>query len=209
MTGAIVEPQSDLRGEGHRVHYGFGPPVAASDMVGVPVNVGDVVINVTPVTGGPERWLCVTAGTAAVPQGVWTAVGGDTRMGFALNNTQLKATNSAPLIIVPAQGAGTLIEVVSLVLENVYLTAAFANGGALALYYGVDATGVLASATVAATFLTSPAANQMIMAAGALATNLSSNVLNKGLAFANPTADFITGAGSLIGKLTYRVHTGL
>lgn len=207
--GALYEPQLDLIGQGHKVLYGTAPPAAASDAVGEQFNIGDRVINISPSPGIAAMWLCVTASTAAVPQGVWVAVGGDTRASFTLTNAQVKASNSAPFSLVAAQGAGTHIEVVSMVLENVFLTAAYANGGALAAYYGTDATGVLASATVAATFLTSPVANQMIMVAGALATNLSSAVLNKGLVLANPTADFITGAGSMIVKLTYRVHTNL
>src|ERR1022692_5199448 len=70
----------------------------------------------------------------------------------ALTNTQTKALNSAPPAIIAAAGAGTLIEVLSAVLENVFLTAAFANGGVIQLSYGASTT-VPASATVAATFL--------------------------------------------------------
>jgi hypothetical protein len=126
----------------------------------------------------------------------------------ALTNTQTKALNSAPPAIIAAAGAGTLIEVLSAVLENVFLTAAFANGGVIQLSYGASTT-VPASATVAATFLTSPTASQVIVLAGALATNLASAVLNTAVYLASATADFITGAGHVTVKVAYRVHSGL
>jgi len=123
---------------------------------------------------------------------------------------QLLATNSAPRTLVAAQGAGTLIEVVSLVLCLTRGSAAFSGGGACAAYLGTDATGVLASATIAATVFTSFAASQSIMVAGALAVNVNSAILNKALVFANPTADFTSGTGATgVVKLAYRVHTGL
>jgi hypothetical protein len=115
---------------------------------------------------------------------------------------------SSPVAIIAAQGAGTLIEVVSMVLENVFLTAAYAAGGAIQLSYGAGVT-TAASATIAATFLTSPVANQSILVAGALASSLSSAVLNTAINLAAATANFTTGAGSLKYRVAYRVHTGL
>ncbi len=123
---------------------------------------------------------------------------------------QLLATNSVPRTLVAAQGSGTLIEVVSLTLCLTRGSAAFVGGGACAAYLGTDGTGVLASATIAATVFTSFAASQSIMVAGALAVNVNSAILNKALVFANPTADFTSGTGgSGFVKLAYRVHTGL
>jgi hypothetical protein len=123
-------------------------------------------------------------------------------------NAQVKTNNSVPTVILPAPGAGNMWDIGSLVVENKFLTAAFANGGAMALYYGTTSAGVLASGTIAATFLTSPAASQMIKVLGALASALASGVLNEEVVFTNPTADFITGGGSLILKVQYRLLTG-
>lgn len=123
---------------------------------------------------------------------------------------QLLATNTVPISLLAAQGAGTLIEVVSLTLDLVRGSAAFSGGGACAAYLGTDSTGVLASATIAATVFTSFAASQLIRVAGAQAVAATSTVLNKGLVFANPTADFTAGTGATgIIKLAYRVHAGL
>lgn len=128
----------------------------------------------------------------------------------AVANAQVLTLHTVGVAILPAQGAGTLIEIVSMVLENVFLTAAYANGGAIQLSYGAAPTTTIpASATIAATFLTSPTASQSILVAGALASNLSSAVLNTAVSLNAATADFITGAGSLKYRIAYRVHSGL
>ena len=125
----------------------------------------------------------------------------------AIANAAVKTLNATPVSIVPAQGAGTLVEVISAVFENLYKTAAFAAGSALGLVYG--AAGVAAAPTVAATFLTSPAANQTIMVAGAIATQLSSAVLNTAVVLQAASTEFTTGGGSLTVRCAYRVHRGM
>lgn len=125
----------------------------------------------------------------------------------AIANAAVKTLNATPVTLAPAAGAGTFNELLTCVFENNFLTAAFAAGSALGIVYG--AAGVAAAPTVAATFLTSPAANQMILVTGVLATNLSSAVLNKALVLQAAGAEFTTGAGSLSCRVSYRVHTGL
>jgi len=109
--------------------------------------------------------------------------------------------------LLPAPGAGNMYDIMDMVVENVFKTGAFASGGAIQASYGTGVT-TPATATIAATFLTSPTANQIIKVAGALASSLSSAVLNKAITLAAATADFTTGAGSLIVKLNYRLLTG-
>ncbi len=127
-----------------------------------------------------------------------------------LTLAQLIASNSVPISVLAAQGAGTLIQVLDWTFDLIRGSAAFVGGGAMGLYLGTDATGVLASATIAATFFTTFAASHIIYAAGALAVNNSSAILNTGLVMANPTADFTVGTGgSGIVTVTYRVISGL
>lgn len=126
----------------------------------------------------------------------------------AIANAAVKTLFSAPTTVIPAQGAGTLVEVQSMVLTHVYLTAAFAAGGAIQLSYDTGVTNA-ASATIAATFLTSASANQSTKVAGALAVTANSALLNKKIILAAATADFTTGGGSLIAKIAYRTWTGL
>lgn len=127
-----------------------------------------------------------------------------------LTLAQLIANNTVPTPLLAAQGAGTMIEVVSLTLDLVRGAAAFSGGGAVAAYLGTDSTGVLATATIASTVFTTFAASQIIRVAGAQAVAASTTVLNKGLVFTNPSADFTVGTGATgIIKLVYRVHSGL
>lgn len=127
-----------------------------------------------------------------------------------LTLAQLLASNSAPIALLAAQGAGTMIEVVTLTLDLVRGSAAFVGGGACAAYLGTDATGVIATAAIASTVFTTFAASQAIRVAGAQAVAATSTILNKALVFANPTADFTSGTGATgIIKLAYRIHSGL
>src|SRR5579862_7890616 len=133
MAGAVYESQVDIEGEGHRVFYGSAKPLLSSDAGGVPFNVGDVIKNISPLAGGALGWRCISAGSP----GTWETIGTDIILEtLILTNAQVKATNSAPPAVIPAQGAGNLIEVISMVLENINGGTAYANGGALALYYG-------------------------------------------------------------------------
>lgn len=201
----MLEPQSDLVGQGHRRYYGTAPPTLASDLVGLISNVGDFVWNTSPSLSGVFGWLCVVAGSP----GTWLEVEGNSALGVTFANTQVNTMNATPLVLVPAQGAGTLIEVVSCVLENVYGSAVYTGGGALGLYY-LNPAGTLASATVAATFLTSPTANQIALMTPALASSLSSAALNQPLVLSNATQAFAAGtAGMLNVRLKYRLHSGL
>ena len=174
-----------------------------SDPVVVPATtpVQQTVLNVT--TGRLSSYSTTT--------GSWSqsAVGGDTLTAtVAIPNAQVLTLYSVGVQLVAAQGAGTLIEVVSVLLENVYKTAAFQAGGVIQASYGTGVT-TPASATVAATFLTSPSANQAIILAGAVASGLSSAYVNTAVRLACATQDFTVGGGSVIVQVVYRVHSGL
>jgi len=123
-----------------------------------------------------------------------------------ITNAQVKALFGTGTEVIPAPGDGKVIEVVELALVNNYSIAAFANGGAIQLSYGAGVT-IPATATVAATFLTSPAANQIIKVAGVLGTNLLSAINNVAVNLACATAEFITGSGTVTVMVSYRVHT--
>lgn len=126
---------------------------------------------------------------------------------LTVTNAQVLTLHSAPLLVLPAQGAGTLIQIDSMVIENVNGGTAYASGGTIQLSYGAAAT-YPASATIASTFLTSPTVTQAISVAGALATTATSNIVNVGVYLYVGTADFTTGTGTLQTRIQYRVHTG-
>jgi hypothetical protein len=125
-----------------------------------------------------------------------------------VTNAEVKTLFSVGKTLLPAPGTTSAYDILDIVIENVFLTAAFAAGGAIQASYGTGVT-TPASATIASTFLTSPAASQMIKVSGALASSLSSAVLNKAIVLAAATSDFTTGSGSLIVTITYRVLTSL
>ncbi len=124
-------------------------------------------------------------------------------------NADVLTLFSVGKILLPAPGAGNMWDIIQMVVENKFLTAAYAAGGAIQLTYGNSGVTIPATATIAATFLTSPVADQVIKVAGALATNLSSDILNKAVSLNAATANFTTGAGSLRVRIAYRLLTGL
>lgn len=113
---------------------------------------------------------------------------------------QIAAMNTTPVLILATPTPTPLnrqIIVRQVTFKYNYLTAAYTGGGAINLVYGAAGTISALAATVAATFLTSPAANQIIVAAGGLVSSLSSAVNEQGLYLTNATAAFATGAGSV------------
>lgn len=124
---------------------------------------------------------------------------------ITLTSAQLKALNTTPVLVLAAPALpGDTILVDSYVLNYIYGTVAYTSGGAIVLGYDTTAT-TPASATIAATFLTSPAANQVASALGSLASALSSAVIDKGLYITAATGNFATGDGTVIVTVYYRV----
>lgn len=124
-----------------------------------------------------------------------------------ITNAQLLTLFSVgfPVLAAPTL-VGDYIEVIRFTLINRNTGVAYAAGGALQLSYGTGVT-TPASATVAATFLTSPTVKQMIMVAGALPTAAATAILNKGINLVAATQDFTTGTGDALLFVDYRVRT--
>jgi hypothetical protein len=141
--------------------------------------------------------LPVTGGTVALQS-----------VSLTIANAQVKTLHTVGVTLVAAQGPGTLLVPVSLTLENVFLTAAYTGGGNIGLAY-TSPSGLGASSTEAATFLTTPIANQLAsVGLGNSISYLASGSLNQPLVLFCTGADFAGGSGSLIVHLTYLVHTG-
>lgn len=204
------ESSVEVHGATHRTRFGNGQVPVAADLVGLlpsGINNGDIIDNRSPAHSGAPlafRYISGVSGVTAAHEEIYPTL----MARLDITNAQILALNTTPLQVIAAPGAGNLIEIVSMVLENVYSTAAFAAGGTITLGYGATASPA-AAATVAATFLTSPTANQVIMAAGALATNLGSDTINKPIYITNASANFTTGAGSIKLRVAYRIHGGL
>lgn len=176
--------------------YGVTPDtindVATGTGVTLPAN--STAYFACPVAG---KWYSTGGAGAGVPQFV----------SVPLTLAQLQALVTGVQVI-PAQGAGTLVEVTSAVLNLAFGSANFAGTGIAQLSYG-NATTYLASATIAASVFTTFAASQNVLVAGALAVNASTNVLNKAIWF-NANANYTSGTGATATlDVSYKVHTGL
>lgn len=114
--------------------------------------------------------------------------------------------------LVAAQGAGTFIEPVSLLVNLQYGSAAFSAGAAVGVYVGTTSAGTLLTTAIAAsvftTFTASKIASTYPSALGS--TPDATGILNTGLVLACPTQNFTGGTGAtIVVKLAYRIHSGL
>lgn len=123
-----------------------------------------------------------------------------------VTSTQLKAMSVTPLQIIAAAGASTAIVIDRIWVEYLFLTGAYANGGAIGLQFGNTAAlaGLAASSTLAgATFDGYTVSTCFdLTPAGTGALSLISNI---GVFISNTVAPFITGAGSLNVNVAYRI----
>lgn len=128
----------------------------------------------------------------------------------AIPNASVLTLNTVGASILPAPGAGNVYEIDRVWIECLSLTAAFTGGGNLTLAYGTQAAQVAATVAIAATLLTASATvNQIGSALPVTPANAaSSTLLNQAVGLYAATANFATGAGSLIVKVSYRTLTG-
>jgi len=126
-----------------------------------------------------------------------------------LTLSQLQTLNSVGVSILPAQGAGTMIEMQSCILDLKYGSAAFTGGGAVTIGYGsTSATTNAMATTIAATFWTTFAASHTTsVLAGAIPVTANTSLQNLGIWMNAATADFAAGTGAT-GQVdcSYRVH---
>ena len=173
------------------------------------------------------KWNTLAGGTAAasaiiaaatVPSGVsvWdNRTGGSLSMvqsaQIAMPTASVLTLNSVGYPLIAAPVAGVLIDVVDMVVEAIFGTAAFTSGGAIQASYGTGLT-YPATATIAATFLTTFSATQAIKVAGALAVTAKSNCVAAALRLACASGDFVnasSGASTLLVTVNYRLISGM
>jgi len=125
----------------------------------------------------------------------------------------LLALHATPKVLVAAQGANTMVEFVSAVIEWKRGSAAFTIGSAgnLTVAYKTDGSGGAASGTLAATGFFDQAASQIAtFLPAALAASVLTNPVSTALVLTLATADMTVGTGgSGTLRIAYRVHSGL
>lgn len=200
---------------------------------------GDIVTSGTAGLQEAINWLNSVGGGTVIVDSTWTSSGGtstilnaaalpangtvqilDNRGGsgsvtsvltVAIPNAQVLTLNSVGVPLIPAPGAGNLIQVDRLWVEQIAVTAAFASGGAITAAYGTQASQTAATGAIAVSVLTGGAGttNQIGSALAVAPANGNSSVLlNKAVGLYAATADFTTGGGSIICKIAYRILTG-
>lgn len=124
-----------------------------------------------------------------------------------LTSAQFKGMEAAPVQLLAAQGANTLIIVHDFVLELVFVSAQYANGGAVGLEYGNTAAlaGPAASLTIPAASFTGAAASSVMGGGFSLPVATVANAVNKGIFISNDTAPYITGDSTFNWYMVYSV----
>jgi hypothetical protein len=140
-----------------------------------------------------------------------------------ITSAQIKALATTPVALVAAQGAGTLIVPQEIVFNYLYGTATYVNGtgGApgyeLQLGSGMKLWLDTSSASPLNTLLKSTANGVFVLDPAASPTTAqwegtSSASLNAALNFSNSLAsthDLVTGDGTVVIEVVYRLYTGL
>ena len=114
---------------------------------------------------------------------------------------------AAPVQLVAAAGANTLIVIDKIDLNMTFVAAAYAAGGVVAAQYDstVHGAGSAASATIAAATVNGFAASSGVMVDGALAGVAFTASVNKGIYLSIQTGAFTTGDGTWKINVWYRV----
>lgn len=120
----------------------------------------------------------------------------------ALSSAEILALNATPKTLIAAPGAGKVIIVEHILLKMVTTATQYANGGALEFRY-TNASGAKVTADIAAAVVTAAAATSYTGVAG-VTTSLTM-VANAAIVVNNATAPFISGTGTGVFSIKYRV----
>ena len=123
----------------------------------------------------------------------------------ALSSAQILAGNATPVVIVPAPLATQYVSVEEICFKMTRTATAYANGGALEFRY-TDASGAKVTADIAATVVTTGGAGVEVNVVRGIVTSFTP-VLGAAVVVRNATAPFITGTGTAIITVLYRIVT--
>jgi len=150
-----------------------------------------------------------TAGENATYQNIGTTTSASWKLvegqvtAIALTSAQIKALFTTPISLIPAQGAGTLVIVDEIILKNTFVTTAYAGANALEFRY-TNASGAKVSADIASTFINLVATGYAYVRG--LVSQLTP-VANSAIVVTVPTADPITGDGTISGFIKFHTVT--
>jgi hypothetical protein len=148
---------------------------------------------------GISGWYSVSASSA-----------GSQTQKVTLTTANVLGMYAAPVAVLPAPGANSIIVLEKVTGKVVFNSAAFAAGGVFLLQYDSTANGAginAGSGTIAAAIINS-AANALFTLNGAAYTGgAATGLLNKGLYASNQTGAYTTGDGSVVLTIKYLIVT--
>lgn len=121
----------------------------------------------------------------------------------ALSSAEILALSATDKVLIAAPGAGKVIIVESILFKMVRTATAYANGGALEFRY-TDGSGAKVTADIAAAVVTTGGAGTEYNKVGGVEASMTP-VANAAIIMQNATAAFITGTGTAVVELTYRI----
>lgn len=112
---------------------------------------------------------------------------------------------AAPIQLVAAAGANTLLVLDQVRIVETYNSAAYAAGGSVAVQYDstINGAGVIASTVLANTAFQVTASNTFTMGHGVVAAPFATSV-NKGLYLSNISGAFTTGNSAMVAHVWYK-----
>lgn len=122
-----------------------------------------------------------------------------------LSSAQVLAGNTVPVVIVPAPLATQFVSIEEIIFKMIRTGTAYANGGALEFRY-TDASGAKVTADIAATVVTTGGAGSEVNVVRGVVTSLTP-VLGAAVVIRNATAAFITGTGTALVTVKFRIVT--
>jgi hypothetical protein len=123
-----------------------------------------------------------------------------------LTAAQIQALYDTPVLLVAAQGAGTMVVIDSINWDITFVSAQYTAGGAIQAQYGntVHGAGPAASGSIAAATLNAVAASTELSQGGTALVVAKTAASNVAVYLSNATADFATGDSTA--SLTVRYH---
>lgn len=126
-----------------------------------------------------------------------------------LTAAQIIAMYTTPVQIVAAPGAAKSIAIEKIVFKIVRTSTAFTGGGAAIIQYDNTANGAGTQAcdsTLASTVITGAAGTSLSLRNGAVVSDSTATVVNKGIFISNATAVFAAGTGTATVDIWYVVN---
>jgi hypothetical protein len=123
----------------------------------------------------------------------------------AISAAAFNGMYAAPIQLVAAGGANTLLVLDQLQLVMTYNSTNYAAGGVAAVQYDstINGAGVIASTTLAAATFQAAASTTFTMNSGVVALPFATTV-NRGLFLSNITGAFTTGNSAMVAHVWYR-----